>query len=74
MSINSYLIAIFAGVLVYFIMIIDSKYIEPNDKQVSPKIPLFVTLMVWFICVFSNNDTSTIPISKQPTMVGGFYN
>ena len=73
MSINSYLIAIFAGVLVYLVMMIDNKYIEPTDRQVSPKVPLFVTLLVWFICIFSNSDNTAIPISKQPVMTGGFY-
>lgn len=73
MNLNTYLIAIFAGVLVYFVMMLDAKYIEPSDKPISPKIPLFVTLLVWLICVFYTSETSSLPIAKQPAMVGGFY-
>jgi hypothetical protein len=53
-------------------MILDSKYIEPSDKQISPKLPLFVTLMVWLICVFYK-ATPSIPVSKQTLLTGGFY-
>ena len=65
MFINSYLIAVFSGVLIYLIMLIDSKYIEPTkcNEQVSPKIPLFVTLLVWIICTFQENEVvKKVPI------------
>ena len=69
---SSYLVAFFSGVLLYLVMILDSKYIEPSDKQISPKLPLFVTLMVWLICVFYK-ATPSIPVSKQTLLTGGFY-
>ncbi len=49
MFLNSYLIALLSGIFVYLIMILDAKYIEQvkDDKPVSPKIPLLVTLIVW---------------------------
>jgi hypothetical protein len=58
MFINSYLIAILSGVFIYLMMVLDSKYIDPSkdNKQVSPKIPLLVTLLVWIICVFQENQ------------------
>jgi hypothetical protein len=65
MFINSYLIAVFSGVLIYLVMIIDSKYIEPNkcNEQLSPKIPLLVTLLVWIICTFQENEViKQVPI------------
>lgn len=49
---SSYLIALLSGVVLYLIMVLDAKYIEPTDKQISPKLPLLVTLMVWLICMF----------------------
>lgn len=69
---SSYLVALFSGVLLYLVMLLDAKYIEPSDKQISPKLPLFVTLMVWLICVFYKTG-ATIPVSKQGILVGGFY-
>lgn len=56
MFLNPYLISIFAGFVVYIIMIIDAKYIEKDNKIVSPKIPLLVTLIVWLICTFQENQ------------------
>jgi hypothetical protein len=73
MSLSSYLIALFSGVLLYLVMILDAKYIEPNDKQISPKIPLFVTLLVWMICVFYKTDGSNIPVAQQTMLHGSFY-
>jgi hypothetical protein len=64
MFINSYLIAFFSGIFIYLIMVIDSIYIEPlpNNKTVSPKIPLLVTLLVWIICSFQEkNIISNLP-------------
>jgi len=39
-------------------MLIDSKYIEPNkcNEHISPKIPLLVSLLVWIICTFQENE------------------
>lgn len=74
MSISSYLVAILSGVIIYLVMIIDCKYIDPNDRPISPKIPLFVTLLVWTICMFYKTDSITqIPVSQQPMLMGGFY-
>jgi hypothetical protein len=73
MSLSSYLVALFSGVLLYLVLVLDAKYIEPNDKPISPKIPLFVTLMVWMICVFYKSDGSSVPIARQPVLLGGFY-
>lgn len=56
MFLNPYLISIFAGFFIYIIMIIDAKYIEKDNKIVSPKIPLLVTLIVWLICTFQENQ------------------
>lgn len=68
MFINSYLIAIFSGVLIYLIMLIDSKYIEPTkcNEQISPKIPLLVSLLVWIICTFHENE-----VIKNVPMING---
>lgn len=60
MTLNSYLIPLFIGVLVYFIMVLDAKYIEPNDRPISPKIPLFVTLLVWFVCNFYKGENKVV--------------
>jgi hypothetical protein len=64
MFLNSYLIAILSGVLIYLIMIFDAKYIEQTkeEKPVSPKIPLLVTLLVWVICTFQETQV----IKKVP--------
>jgi hypothetical protein len=65
MFFNSYLIAILLGAFVYLIMIIDSKYIEPKKYKdnVSPKIPLLVTLLIWIICTFQeNNIIKKVPV------------
>ena len=45
-------------------MIFDAKYIEQvkDDKPVSPKIALFVTLLVWLICTFQETQV----IKKVP--------
>jgi hypothetical protein len=64
MFLNSYLIAILTGILIYLIMILDSKYIEQDNKQVSPKIPLLVTLIVWIICTFQENQV----VKKVPVI------
>jgi hypothetical protein len=64
MFLNSYLIAILTGILIYLIMILDSKYIEQDNKQVSPKIPLLVTLIVWIICTFQENQV----VKKMPVI------
>ena len=69
---SSYLLALCSGLLVYLVMLLDAKYIDPNDKPVSPKIPLFVTMIVWFIVVFYKTESS-VPVLKQKAMVGGFY-
>lgn len=63
---NSYLIAILSGVLIYLIMILDAKYIEQNkdSKPVSFKIPLLVTMLVWIVCTF--NETQIV--EKVPTI------
>ena len=75
MSLSSYLIALFTGVLLYLVMLLDCKFIEPNNRVISPKIPLFVTLMVWLICVFYKSDgvIAHVPINQQPMLSGGFY-
>lgn len=65
MFLNSYLIAILSGTFIYLIMLFDSKYIDPNkcNETISPKLPLLVTLMVWLICIFQENQVITkIPI------------
>ena len=58
MFLNSYLIAILSGILIYLIMILDAKYIEQvkDNKPISPKIPLLVTLIVWIICTFQETQ------------------
>lgn len=69
---SSYLVALFSGALLYLVMLLDAKYIEPSDKPISPKLPLFVILMVWLICVFYKSS-SVVPVNKQKILVGGFY-
>jgi hypothetical protein len=66
MFLNSYLIALLSGIFVYLIMILDAKYIEQikDDKPVSPKIPLLVTLIVWIICTFQENQV----VKKMPVI------
>ena len=58
MFFNSYLIAILSGIIIYLIMILDAKYIEQvkDNKPISPKIPLLVTLIVWIICTFQETQ------------------
>lgn len=68
---SSYLIALLSGVVLYLIMVLDAKYIEPSDKQISPKIPLSVTLMVWLICVFYKPNS--VPIIKTGGNLNSFY-
>ena len=71
MTLNSYLIPLFIGVLVYLIMILDAKYIEPHDRPISPKIPLVVTLLVWLVCNFYKGES---PVAYKPEIfTGGFY-
>ena len=70
MIFSSYLIALFAGLFLYFIMVMDAKYIEPNNKPISPKLPLVVTLMVWAICAFYKGEQMT---TRPPIMIEGFY-
>lgn len=64
---KSYLLAVLAGVIVYLVMLLDSKYIEKTtDKNfISPKLPLLVTLIVWLICTFAYNDSCNCPIHHQ---------
>lgn len=66
MFINSYLIAILAGAFIYLVMLFDAKYIEQtsDNKPVSFKIPLLVTLLVWIICIFHENQV----VEKVPTI------
>ena len=66
MFLNSYLIAILSGILIYLIMILDAKYIEQvkDNKPISPKIPLLVTLIVWIICTFQETQV----IKKVPVI------
>jgi hypothetical protein len=66
MFLNSYLIAILTGIFLYLIMIIDAKYIErvKDDKPISPKIPLLVTLIVWIICTFQETQV----VKKMPVI------
>lgn len=63
---NSYLIAILSGVLIYLIMILDARYIEQTkeSKPVSLKIPLLVTGLVWIICTFHESQI----VEKVPTI------
>jgi hypothetical protein len=58
MFFNPYLISILAGILIYVIMLLDARYIEKtkDNKPVSFKIPLLVTLIVWLICTFQENQ------------------
>jgi len=69
MFINSYLIAFFSGAFIYLIMIIDSIYIDPikTNKNISPKIPLLVMLLVWIICIFQQNNLN-IKSTCTPTV------
>ena len=66
MFLNSYLIAILSGILIYLIMILDAKYIEQvkDNKPISPKIPLLVTLIVWIICTFQETQV----VKKVPVI------
>lgn len=69
---NSYLLSIMVGLLVYLMMLVDARWIEPNNKPISPKIPLFVVLLLWILCEFVlNAKVSPPPI--QPILAGGFY-
>lgn len=70
---KSYIISALIGLCVYLMMLIDITFIEPSEKNISPKIPLFVTLIVWILCefiLFKPEDVINIP---QKIMVGGFY-
>jgi hypothetical protein len=70
---SSHYIAIVAGLCVYVAMIIDNWYIDPTDKPTSPKIALFVTLLVWILCEFIilNPNHESIPLPKP--LIGDFY-
>jgi hypothetical protein len=70
MIFSSYLIALFGGLFLYFVMVMDAKYIDPNSKPISPKLPLVVTLMIWLICTFYQGESISI---KPQIMTQGFY-
>lgn len=68
MIFDTYLIAILSGLVLYLVMILDAKYIDTSkgDEPISPKIPLFVTLMVWIICTFRDSPSiQPMPMNKQ---------
>ena len=69
---NSYLLSFLFGLLIYGMMVIDAKYIEPNNKQISPKIALFAMLLFWIIYEFVINSKVS-PAAVQPILAGGFY-
>ena len=69
---SSYLIALLSGVVLYLIMVMDAKYIDPTDKPISPKIPLLVTLMIWMICMFYM-PTQVAPVIKHGGNLNSFY-
>lgn len=74
---NSYLIAIISGLIVYIALYIDGKYIEPVEKEnISIRIPLLVSLIVWIVCTFFTKPlvgggTSNISQMSFITMLGG---
>ena len=70
---NSYLLSALVGLLVYAMMVLDNKYIDPKKDPVSPKIPLFVTLIMWLICEFCLNVPKPVPLATQQVLRGGFY-
>jgi len=68
MEMNSFMVALMFGILMYLFMFLDNLFIEPTNKMfVSPKIPLLSMLLAWIIWEFGTNSTI-------PTMGGGFYN
>lgn len=73
---NSYLVSFLSGLFIYVMMYIDCKCIESTNKPINPKIPLLVSLMVWFICEFviCQKNSSMSFQSVQPILTGGFYN
>lgn len=72
---NSYFIALIIGLCVYLMMLIDSHYIEPTDKPTSPKVALWVMLLVWILCEFIifKPEQIVVPAARK-ILVGGFYN
>ena len=70
---NSYLLSILVGILVYAMMVLDNKYIDPKKDPVSPKIPMFVTLILWLICEFYLNAPKPLPLATHQALKGGFY-
>lgn len=70
---DSYFIAILIGILTYFAMVIDA-YVNKNKiNSVSPKIPLFVTILVWVVCEFFIKEPVKPIIPAAQIMQGGFY-
>lgn len=69
---NSYLIALLFGILIYVAMIFDSIFIEVTDKPVSPKIPLLVMLILWLFCEYVNVTYLTVKINYD--LGTGFFN
>jgi hypothetical protein len=65
--VRTYLIAVLAGLIMYLVLFIDAKFIDTskNENNISPKIPLFVTLMVWVICAFVGSESA----SPEPLMM-----
>jgi hypothetical protein len=69
---NSYLLSFLFGLIIYGMMVIDARYIEPNNKPISLKIPLASMLLFWIIYEFVISVKPS-PVAIQPIMAGGFY-
>ena len=70
---DSYFIAILVGLLTYFAMVIDAYINKMKIKDVHPKIPLFVTILIWTICEFFIKTPTKPIIPSTQVMQGGFY-
>ena len=70
---SSHYIAFVAGLCVYLAMVFDNSYIDPTDKPTSPKVALFVSLLVWVLCEFILLNPGQVNVEPPKLLVGGFY-
>lgn len=72
MSINIYIYAIIAGVIMFILLELDKKYIRNNSEESenysSLRIATLVSLIIWAICACQeNNFIEKAPILKLNT-------
>lgn len=59
---KSYLLSFLIGLIIYYAMIFDEKYLKKTNKEVSPKYALLATLITWVIFTFIYNDNNDINV------------